>query len=399
MSAETQKWIERYEAVSWNTFGRRRLVVDHGEGSRLYDIEGNEYLDFLTGIAVNNLGHCHPKIVEAIQQQAAQLIHCTNLYYIPVQIELAEMLVQQAFGGKVFFSNSGAEANEAMIKTARKYASANMDDKRRTIVSCTNSFHGRTMGTLSATGQEKIQTGFDPLLPGFKFVDYNDCEAMRKAVDEDVCAIMVEPIQGEGGVNPASQDFMDTLEALRKEHGLLLLFDEVQTGLGRTGKNFAYQHYGVIPDVLSLAKPLGGGMAMGATIAREEVAEAMTPGSHGSTMAGNPVACAAAKAYCEILFNDKLADRAAQAGDMILGEMGQWVKEIPCIKEVRGKGLMIGIQLDRPGAEIVERCEKRGLLVNCAAGTVLRILPPLNVEQEDVHEALRIIREELLAES
>jgi acetylornithine aminotransferase len=399
MHPETQNWIERYESVMWNTFGRRRIVIDHAEGSRLWDLEGKEYLDFLTGIAVNNLGHCHPAIVKAIQSQAASLIHCTNLYYIPVQIELAELLSKNCFGGRVFFSNSGAEANEALIKLARKYATEHFDKKRRVIISCVNSFHGRTMNTLSATGQDKVKIGFDPLMPGYKFVPYNNCEAVRKAVDDEVCAILTEPVQGEGGVVPATQEFMNTLEALRKEHGLLILFDEVQTGLGRTGKNFGFEHFGVVPDALSLAKPLAGGLAAGATIARPEVAAAMTPGSHGSTMGGNPVACAAAKAYCEILFNEKLADRAAQCGAMIMEELTRWKKEMPIIKDVRGKGLMIGVELDRPAGGVVERCEKKGLLLNCTAVNVVRMLPPLNVEREDVQKALGILREEILAEA
>jgi predicted acetylornithine/succinylornithine family transaminase len=395
MKTKTEQWIERYEAVEWNTFGRRRIVLARGQGTRVWDIEGKEYLDFLTGIAVNNLGHCHPAIVEAIREQAGELIHCTNLYYVPAQIEWAELLTRNSFGGRVFFGNSGAEATEALIKLARKYATAHFAPERRNIICTLNSFHGRTLGTLSATGQEKIQTGFHPFLPGFKFVPYNDCEAMRAAVDETVCAILVEPVQGEGGVLPATQAFMDTLADLRARHGLLLLFDEVQTGLGRTGKNFAYQHFGVVPDALSLAKPLAGGMAAGAVIAREEVAAAMTPGSHGSTMGGNPMASAAGRAYCRVLFEEKLADRAAAVGGKMLAELRGWVGQVPCVKEVRGLGLMIGIQLDRPGAKVVERCEKRGLLINCTANTVIRLLPPLNVKEKEIREALAILKEAL----
>jgi predicted acetylornithine/succinylornithine family transaminase len=399
MKTKTEQWIERYEAVEWNTFGRRRIVLARGQGTRVWDIEGKEYLDFLAGIAVNNLGHCHPAIVEAIREQAGEMIHCTNLYYIPAQIEWAELLTRNSFGGRVFFGNSGAEATEALIKLARKYATAHFAPERRNIICTLNSFHGRTLGTLSATGQEKIQTGFHPFLPGFKFVPYNDSEAMRAAVDDSVCAILVEPVQGEGGVLPATQAFMDTLADLRAKHGLLLLFDEVQTGLGRTGKNFAYQHFGVVPDALSLAKPLAGGMAAGAVIAREEVAAAMTPGSHGSTMGGNPMASAAGRAYCRVLFEEKLADRAAAVGGKMLAELRGWVGLVPCVKEVRGLGLMIGIQLDRPGAKVVERCEKRGLLINCTANTVIRLLPPLNVKEKEIRAALDILREELTAEA
>lgn len=397
-SEQTQQWIDRYEAVSWNTFGRRRLVLDRGRGTRVWDIEGNEYLDFLTGIAVNNLGHCHPAIVEVVSQQAARLIHCTNLYYIPAQIEWAEMLSRHSFGGKVFFANSGAEANEGMLKLVRKYAGKHFDPRRRTVVACHNSFHGRTLATLSATGQEKVQAGFDPLMPGFRFVSFNDCAQLRQAVDDTVAAIMIEPVQGEGGVRPATHEFIQTLAELRERHGTLLLFDEVQTGLGRTGKNFAYEHYGVVPDAMTLAKPVAGGLAAGAILARPEIAEAMTPGSHGSTMAGNPLASAAGRAYCRILFDEGLAERAASIGEDIMAELRSWIGKVPCVAEVRGLGLMIGIQLDRSGADAVVRCEKDGLLINCTAGTVVRLLPPLNVEAPEVEKALGILRRALEAE-
>jgi len=396
---ETENWIARYEACSWNAFGRRRIVLSHGKGSRVWDVEGKEYLDFLTGIAVNNLGHCHPAIVEAIQKQAETLIHCTNIYYIPVQIEWAELLQKHAFGGaKVFFANSGCEANEAMIKLARRYAHEHFAPERRTIVSFSNSFHGRTMATLTATGQEKFHKGFEPLVPGFLYSDFNDCEALRRLVaarEGEICAILVEPVQGEGGVYPATQAFMDTLAELRERTGLLLLFDEVQSGLGRTGKNFSYEHFGVIPDALTLAKPGGGGLAAGAILASEKLVEVATPGSFGGTMIGNPMASAGGLAYCKILFEEKLADRAARMGEAILKTLRSWVGTIPCVTEVRGMGLILGLSLDRPGADVVRRCEERGLLINCTAGNVVRLLPPLNVSQEDVDWALTVLREEL----
>jgi acetylornithine/N-succinyldiaminopimelate aminotransferase len=394
----TSQLIERYEACHWNNFGRRRIALDHGKGCRVWDVEGKEYLDLLTGIAVNNLGHCHPAIVEAIQTQAAQLIHCTNIYYIPAQIDWAEMLVANAFPSKVCFSNSGAEANEALIKLARKYASEYFAENRRTIVSCDNSFHGRTLATLTATGQKKFHKGFEPLAPGFKYVPFNDSAAMRAAVDDTVCGILVEPVQGEGGVIPATQEFMDTLEALRKERGVLILFDEVQTGLGRTGKNFAFEHYGVVPDAMSLAKPIAGGLAAGAVLARPDLAEVMTPGSHGGTMIGNPMVSAAGRAYCKVLFGEKLADRAAQMGKYILDAIRDWPTAIPCVKEVRGIGLMIAIDLDRPGGDVVEHCEKRGLLINCTAGNIIRLLPPLIISESEMDQALGILRDELAAE-
>ena len=393
----TEQWIDRYEANLWNTFGRRRLVLTRGKGTRVWDLEGKEYLDFLAGIAVNNLGHCHPAVVEAIQKQAAELIHCSNFYYIPAQIEWAEYINKYSFGGRIFFANSGAEANEGMIKLARKYASSNFAE-RRTIITFGHSFHGRTLATLTATAQEKVKVGFHPLMPGFKHVPFNDIDAIRAAVDDTVCAILVEPIQGEGGVLPATQAFMNALDELRKKHGVLLLFDEVQTGLGRTGKNFGYEHYGVIPDAMSLGKALSGGLAAGAVVARKEIAAAMTPGSHGSTMGGNPMASAAGRAFCKVLFEEKLADRAAALGAKILTEVRGWAKSLPIIKEVRGLGLMIGIELDRPGTPVVERCEKRGLLINCTANTVVRLVPPLTVSEEEITKALAILREELANE-
>lgn len=397
-SIGTQQWIERYEQNIWNTFGRRRLVMVRGEGTRVWDNEGREYLDFLAGIAVTNLGHGHPAIVEAIRKQAGELIHCSNFYYIPAQIEWAELINKNSFNGRVFFANTGAEANEGMIKAARKYASAHFAPERRTILSCLNSFHGRTIATLSATGQEKVQTGFDPLSPGFRFVEFNNCEQMRQAVDPTVMAILVEPVQGEGGVIPATQEFMNTLAELRDCHNLLLLFDEVQTGLGRTGRNFGYQHYGVVPDVMTLGKPVGGGLPAGVVVASEAVASHMTPGTHGSTMGGNPMAAAAGRAYCQVLFGEKLADRAANMGAKIMKTISGWIGTVPAVQSVRGLGLMIGIVLNRPGAGVVERCEKRGLLVNCTAGNVIRLVPPLTVKEEEVDKALGIIRDELLNE-
>lgn len=399
MQSQTEKWIERYEQNMWNTFGRRRIVMVRGKGTRVWDVEGKEYLDFLAGIAVNNIGHCHPAVVEAVQKQAAELIHCSNIYYIPAQIEWAEYINKYSFGGRIFFGNSGAEANEGLIKLARKYAAEHFDEKRRTIIVCNNSFHGRTIATLTATGQKKFHAGFGPLLPGFKYVEFNDCAAMKAAVDDEVCAILVEPVQGEGGVLPATQEFMNTLADLRAAHGLLLLYDEVQTGLGRTGKNFGYEHYGVVPDAMSLGKALAGGLAAGAIVARKEVADVMTPGTHGSTMGGNPMAAAAGRAFCKVLFEEKLAERAAKLGEKTMATLRTWIGQISCVKEVRGKGLMIGIVTDRPGAGVVERCEKRGLLINCTANTVIRLVPPLTVSEEEMDQALAILQEELVREA
>jgi len=284
----TEQWVERSDRVIMKTYGRYPIVPVRGEGCRVWDADGNEYLDFLAGVAVNNLGHCHPRVVKAIQDQAASLIHCSNYYQIPQQIELAELLCSHSFADRAFFCNSGAEANEAAIKLARKYSRDTYGPERFEIITAADSFHGRTMATVSATGQEKVQRFFDPLLHGFKHVPFNDVAAIEAAITPTTCAVMLEPIQGEGGINVPDRDYLAKVRELCDRHKLILILDEVQTGIGRTGKLFAYQHFGITPDIMTLAKALAGGAPIGTMLAREEIAAAFVPGTHGSTFGGNP---------------------------------------------------------------------------------------------------------------
>jgi len=381
----------------FNTYGRFPIVLVRGEGFRVWDNEGREYYDFVSGLAVNSLGHCHPKVVAAIQRQAATLIHVSNLYYIQPQIELARMLAEHSFADRSFFCNSGAEAVEAAIKLARKYSHAKCGQGRYGIITMHRSFHGRTMGAVTATAQEKFHKGFDPLLPGFTYVPFNDCDAVRAAVSDETCAILVEPIQGEGGVNVPDDAYLGALRDVCRERNLLLIFDEVQVGLGRTGRLFAHEHYGVTPDIMTLAKSLAGGTAIGAMLATEEVASAFTPGTHASTFGGNPLACAAGVAAFTALLEEKLAENAAEVGGYLLSELKSLQKRHECIREVRGKGLIAGIELDRPGADVVKECMARGFLINCTMDTVLRLLPPLTITTREVDLVVNVLDEVLAA--
>jgi acetylornithine/N-succinyldiaminopimelate aminotransferase len=371
------------------------LVIARGEGVRVWDDQGKCYLDFVGGIAVNSVGHCHPRVVTAIRQQSEQLIHCSNLYWFEPPVVLARELTALSGLDRVFFCNSGAEANEAAIKLARKYASEQCNKENPEIIAFTKSFHGRTLGTLAATGQEKFSRGFTPLPEGFRHVPFNDVVELKKAVGSQTAAIMVEPLQGEGGVYPASQEMMETLLELRDEQGILLIFDEVQCGLGRTGKAFAYEHYGVRPDILTLAKALGGGLPIGATLAREGVAQLFQPGTHGTTFGGNPVACAAARAVLQVLEDEGLVEQAAETGNYMKTSLEALQKKYPFIKEVRGMGLLLGMELDRPGQEMVALCQEQGLLINCTAERVLRFMPPLITSREEVDEAMGILDDAL----
>lgn len=370
------------------------LVIARGDGVRVWDDEGKCYLDFVGGIAVNAVGHCHPRVVAAIREQSEQLIHCSNLYWFEPPVVLAQQLAALSGLDRVFFCNSGAEANEAAIKLARKYA---YDHGRENpeIIAFTKSFHGRTLGTLAATGQEKFSRGFTPLPEGFRHIPFNDAAELKKAVGPQTAAVLMEPLQGEGGIYPASQKLMETLAELRREEGILLIFDEVQCGLGRTGKAFAYEHYGVKPDILTLAKALGGGLPIGAAVAREEVAEVFQPGTHGSTFGGNPVACAAARAVLQVLQEEGLVEQAANTGEYMKASLKTLQKKYPLIKEVRGIGLLLGMELDRPGQDLVLLCQERGLLINCTAERVIRFLPPLITTRDEVDQALGILDEAL----
>jgi len=388
----SQQWIERSDKVIMKTYGRYPIVPVRGEGCRLWDADGKEYLDFLAGVAVNNLGHCHPKVVKALQEQAATMIHCSNYYQIPQQIELAELLCSHCFADKAFFCNSGAEANEAAIKLARKYSRETFDNPERYgIITAAESFHGRTMATVSATGQEKVQRFFDPLLHGFTHVPFNDLAALEAAVTPQTCAVMLEPIQGEGGINIPSTAYMQGVRELCDRHHLLLILDEVQVGMGRTGKLFAYEHFGVTPDIMTLAKALAGGAPIGAMLAKDEVAASFTPGTHGSTFGGNPLVTAAAVATVRAILEDGLLNRAEEMGEYLHGELETLGANYPFVKEVRGIGLMIGMSLAIPGGDIVKRGHELGLLLNVTHDTVLRFVPPLTVSKQEVNRMIVLL--------
>ncbi|MBF0555258.1 MAG: acetylornithine transaminase [Nitrospirae bacterium] len=378
-----------------DTYKRFPVVLVKGRGMRLWGADGKEYLDFLAGVAVNILGHCHPKLVVAIQKQAQKLVHVSNWYHSEPQIRLAKLLCDYSFADKVFFSNSGAEANEAAIKLARKHSKERFGAEKTGIITALNSFHGRTLATLTATGQPKFHAGFEPLVPGFSYVPFNDYEAIKSAVDENTCAIMLEPIQGEGGVKMASGDYFKHIRELCSRLGILLILDEIQTGTGRTGTLFAYEQYGIEPDILTLAKGLGGGVPIGATLAREEVAKAFTAGSHGSTFGGNPLACAAALATIETLLEDGIIlSECRRMGEYLMSCLGKLQKQFPkIIIDIRGKGLLIGMELTRDCSMVVQACFERGILINCTAGNTLRFMPPLIVTEEDIDRLMSVLKE------
>lgn len=383
---DTQEIIALDRKYYMNTFGERLPVAfEYGSKCTLYDKEGRAYTDFVAGIAVNVLGYGHPALVEAITSQAQKLIHCSNLFYIEAQARAAKLLVENSCGDRVFFANSGAEANEGAIKLARKYFRDRGMNKYE-IITATNSFHGRTLATLAATGQEKYQKPFVPMPQGFKNVPYNDLEALNNSVTDSTCAIMLELIQGEGGVIEADYGYIKVVEQLCKERDILLILDEVQTGMGRTGKLFAYEHFGIRPDIITLAKGLGGGVPIGAIIAKESVASAFEPGSHGSTFGGNPLACAAAIAVITTLINEGLIDRCTQLGQYFKQRLIHLKDRYPFIKDVRGRGLMLGMELDPSvkGKEIVNEALKEGYIINCAGHNTLRFLPPLVISQSEI---------------
>jgi acetylornithine/N-succinyldiaminopimelate aminotransferase len=386
-----QQWIEKSDKYIMKTYGRYPIVPVRGEGCRLWDADGKEYLDFLGGVAVNNLGHCHPRVVAALQRQAAELIHCSNYYQIPQQIELAELLCKHSFADKAFFCNSGAEANEAAIKLARKYSRDTYGPERYEIITAADSFHGRTMATVSATGQEKVQRFFDPLLHGFKHVPFDDVDALEAAVTPTTCAVMLEPIQGEGGVNVPSPGYFQEVRQLCDKHDLILIFDEVQVGMGRTGKLFAYEHFDIVPDIMTLAKALAGGAPIGTMLAIDRYAAAFVPGTHGSTFGGNPLVCAAAMATVRTILEDGLLNRCEEIGEYLEGELESLQHKYHFVKEVRGIGLMIGMALDIPAGDIVRKGHERGVLLNVTHDTVLRFVPPLTVTKQEIDQMITIL--------
>jgi len=378
--------IEMDSKYYMNTFGARTPVCfEYGKGIKLYDTEGREYYDFLGGIAVNALGYGHPALVEAIKSQAEKLIHCSSLYYIESQAKLAKLLCENSCADRVFFANSGAEANEGAIKLARIYFKKKGMPEKYGIITLKNSFHGRTLATVAATGQEKYQKPYAPLIPGFKHVPMNDINALEAAIDSNTCAIMMELVQGESGVNPASREYVSAVAEICKEKGLLLILDEIQTGIGRTGKLFAYQHYGVEPDIFTLAKALAGGVPIGALLARESVAAAFEPGDHGSTFGGNPLACTAGLAVMETIIKDNLAANAEHAGNYLKSCLEKLALKYNIISQIRGIGLMIGIQLSVDKAsEVKGRLFEKGFLTGSVGARIIRLLPPLIITDKDI---------------
>lgn len=370
-------------------YGARSIVMARGAGARCWDGDGNEYLDFLGGIAVNNVGHCHPKVVEAIKAQAEKLVHCSNFFLVESQVRLAERLVREAGMAKAFFSNSGTEATEAAMKLARKWGVASKGAHRTTILCFEGSFHGRTWGAMSATWSKKVREGFGPLVPGYRFAKFNDLAIVDQVWDDTVCAVLVETVQGEGGVVPAEPEFLRGLRRRCTERGALLICDEIQCGMGRTGKPFAYQHAGVEPDVVPFAKAVGGGLPLGGIMAAAHCADVFTQGSHGTTFGGNPVACAAGLAACDVLFDAATLKSVGERAARFRKGLDALKERHPSLVEgSRGLGLMIGCVLKVPGADLVAMGRKRGLLFNCTADKVIRFLPPLTIADADVDEAL-----------
>jgi len=382
--------FESYNENIMPTYTKMPLVFVKGKGSRLWDIHNNIYLDFFPGWGVGNLGHCHPKVMSAVREQVSKLIFIPNNYYHLPQAKLAREIVYWSFPSKVFFCNSGAEANEAAIKFVRKFGKGKYE-----IITFENSFHGRTMAALSATGQKKYQSGFEPLVEGFKTVRFNDLEAVKNSVNDKTVAVLLELIQGEGGINIASKDFVLGLRKLCDEKGLLLIIDEVQTGVGRTGKLFCYQHYGITPDIMTLAKALGAGFPIGCMLVKKDIADTLTAGMHASTFGGGPVICRVASAVLKAIKKEKLLANAQKMGEYLLLLLNTLKDRYEIIKEVRGVGLMTAVELNIEGKGIVDKCISKGLLINCTHERVLRLMPALNVKKKEIDQAISILDEAL----
>ena len=377
------------------TYKRFPIVLERGEGCLVWDTDGRRYVDFVAGIAVCSLGHAHPRIAETVANQAGKLVHVSNLYYTIPQTELAQMLVEKCFADRVFFCNSGAEANEAAIKLARKYFKDQGKTERFHIISMEKSFHGRTMATLSATGQEKIRKGFDPVLGGFSFVPFNDIDALKAVVDEQTCAVMLEPIQGEGGIRCPDSGYLQQVRQICDKNGALMILDEIQTGMGRTGKLFAHEHYGVTPDIMTLAKAMANGLPIGAMLATEKVAAAFGFGAHATTFGGTPLVSSAAIETLKIMDEEKLPGRAEEVGAYFTDALVRLKQKHTCIAQVRGKGLLLGIQLNEPADGLVPVLMEKGFLVNCVQGDTLRFTPPLIIDKKEIDELVHCLDEVL----
>jgi len=385
---KTRRVVSLYDKYVMNTYTRVPLCLERAKGAIVWDIDGNKYLDLFPGWAVSGIGHCHPIVVKAVQDQAKKLMHVSNNYYSEAQALLAQAIIKSAFPGKVFFGNSGAEANEAAVKLARKYGHPT---GRYEVITMTKSFHGRTLAMITATGQDKVKHGFEPLPAGFVHVPFNDIGAVRAAVNEKTVAIMLEPIQCEGGINIPDSAYMKGLRQLCDEKDLVLIFDEVQTGMGRAGKMFAYQVFGVTPDVMTLAKALGGGLPIGVAVAREKFQDVLTPGTHASTFGGSPIVCAAALAVFEAIKGRKLLANANTMGAYLKKRLEALKAKHACIKAVRNVALIVGVELSIKGDDVYKGCLKEGLLINCTQDTVLRIMPPMTVTRAEIDKAIAIL--------
>ncbi len=393
----TAALMQRADQVMAATYQRFAVAFEKGQGSQLWDTEGRSYTDFVAGIAVCNLGHAHARISAAVTRQVETLLHVSNLYYTLPQVDLATWLVSNSFADRVFFGNSGAEANEAAIKLARKYFNDRGEADRYRIITMERSFHGRTLATLSATGQEKIKKGFDPVLQGFDFVPFNDIEALRARIGPATCAVMLEPIQGEGGVRCPDDNYLNTVRQICDDTGALLIFDEIQTGMGRTGKLFAYQHFGIEPDIMTLAKALANGLPIGAMLARESISAAFGPGAHASTFGGTPIVTAAALEVCNILTDDGVIEKGRAAGAYFKEQLRALKDRHAVIEDVRGRGLLLGMKLKIDGAPIVKQCMQAGFLINCIQDRILRFIPPLVITQEEIDRLIACL-ENIFAE-
>jgi acetylornithine aminotransferase len=389
----SQHLMNRADQVIAKTYNRFPIVLTKGQGCYLWDTEGRKYIDFVSGIAVCNLGHAHPKISEALSKQADVLLHVSNLYYTEPQIDLAYLLTQNSFADRVFFCNSGAEANEAAIKLARKYFKDNGEKERYGIITMEKSFHGRTMATLSATGQDKIKKGFEPVLEGFDHIPFNDIDALQKSIGPSTCAVLLEPIQGEGGVRCPEPDYLKAVRRLCDETGILLIFDEIQTGMGRTGKLFAYEHFGIEPDIMTLAKALANGLPIGAMLAREDIAESLGPGAHASTFGGTPIVTAASVQVLKVLLEENIIHHGEEMGVYFKEKLSGLKAGHESIVDVRGMGLLLGMKLNIEGDAIVNSCMEKGFLINCIQGNILRFIPPLIIEKEEIDALIACLDE------
>lgn len=387
----TTEVMKRADQVMATTYKRFPVAFEKGSGCKLWDTQGRAYTDFVAGIAVCNLGHAHPRIHQAVALQAETLLHVSNLYYTLPQVELASWLVENSFADRVFFGNSGAEANEAAIKLARRYFKERDEAHRFRIITMERSFHGRTLATLSATGQEKVRKGFDPVLEGFDFVPFNDAEALRSAIGSATCAVMLEPIQGEGGVRCPDENYLKAVRQICDDAGILMIFDEIQTGMGRTGRLFAYQHFGVEPDIMTLAKALANGLPIGAMLAKEQIAAAFGPGSHASTFGGTPIVTAAALEVCKILIEDKIIENGNKTGLYFKDKLYDLKDQHAIIEDVRGLGLLLGMKLEIDGGPVVAKCMEMGILINCIQDNILRFIPPLVISKDEIDELVECL--------